>query len=127
MQATFALLWHPKEENGIHWYIRGIRPDGSFYGEARSPRAGIFVEGQIPPDDWARCTAILDQIASGPPIEPVSQWTARIGRWRKSLSDCEIVRGYRHGDETETEEGALFFELKGLLEKQVSKFYPSIA
>ncbi len=127
MDATFAIVGHPQADRDVHWYIRGIKPDGTFYGEARSPAAIVNVEGQIPADDWERCRIILNQIASGPPVTPSNKWDVRIGRWRTSLADADIVAGYEHGDEHRSNEGKMFLELKLLLEKQIARFYNTVA
>src|SRR5215211_6901775 len=107
MDDTFAILWHAKA-SGDYFYIRGVKPDGTFYGERRTPTEISNVGGQISAEDWTRCCAILDKIASGPPITPSPGWSARIGRWGNSLLDAEIVAGYGHGDEEGSDFARIF-------------------
>jgi hypothetical protein len=130
MLPTFALLWSPWDAHGTRGYLRGIRPDGSYYGEVlwleQDPdrRQLVNVHGQIGDDVWPRCQHILEQIGLGPAIEPSPSWIARLARWRTSLSDAEIVAGYAPGDEVKLEPARLFLELLTLLESAIAKSQP---
>ncbi len=124
MDANFAILWHSKS-NGEFFYIRAVKPDGTFYGERRRATEINNVEGAIPAEEWDRCCKILDRIASGPPIAPIQNRVAKIARWNESLSDAVIVAHYLNGDEEKSDDGGMFLELLGILERRCRTNSPS--
>lgn len=113
---SLVLRWREKTTPQIVWFLRGIRPDGSYYGEIRSqfniPRStdnahGIIrtIEGQLSPsdaktiftlaavirnlnyvDDAADCRGVL---ADG----PINQSTILL-RFKDTERDAEVSRPF---------------------------------
>jgi len=128
-EKKYVITWSNRE--GINWYIRGIKPDGSFYGEilymssSPSKRCATFVEGQIPPEDWRICQDLISQLA------PFSQGHEKkhfglLGCWTTSLGVSTIIFTYDAGDEMVSDDARRFLEIKAIVEKEVAKDYPKI-
>jgi len=141
MEYTYSLLWRngaPPKSGKIAWHIRGIKADGSFYGEIRfdspSPdkRLATIVEGSISGEDWYRCLEILDGFSALPIDELSMKSTGNIyygvlGRRDKSsmcLLDSPFF--YNLGDESNSDKARLFIELIEIMEKEISKSYHKI-
>jgi hypothetical protein len=124
MQPKFALLWRRDGPEGIEWFLRGILPDGSFYGSIHhySRRKAAGVDGLLPAADWAQCREILGRFEVRPPFPP-GPCFALLARWFETLSFPEILFKYEPGDEATSEDARAFLQLKILLEKEVSKAY----
>ena len=143
MEYIYSLIWKGDGSEGIAWHIRGIEPDGSFFGEIRfdSPnlekrKMGSAI-GIIPNKDWRRCCEILEEFSKLPidksSIKLISAKTTPmpIGNyaslWRRdeSYRVLDIPLKYNLGDEKKSRKARLFLELKEILEKEISKSYPS--
>ena len=59
MEQKYSIRWNDLQ--GMGFWLRGIKPDGSFYGELEyaygdpARCAGTFVEGHITAEDWTEC------------------------------------------------------------------------
>jgi len=141
MKYTYLLLWRngaPPKSGKIAWHIRGIKKDGSFYGEIRfdSPdpdkRLAAGIEGSISGKDLDRCLEILDKFSVMPidklSMKPTSNvYYGVLGRRDKSsmrLLDIPFV--YNLGDENKYDKARLFIELVEIMEKEISKSYHKI-
>ena len=78
-ESSLIIRWTESRSSRFHWFIRGLRPDGSFYGEVRSenesPResdgatgVGCGIEGRISNDDIKHLTQLVAQIREHPCI-----------------------------------------------------------
>jgi hypothetical protein len=133
METKFALSWRRDSSEGVSWFIRGIKPDASFYGEilfhSKDPakRKATFVQDSIPQSDWPRCQRFLETFASQSAIEP-RQCFASLWRWSgTSMSNGVLVYQYNLGDERDSEAARQFRELTDILEKRLSDKYDAIA
>ena len=131
MKDKYNLYWRHNGTPGIVWHIRGILPDARFYGEIRrditpETRKSELVEGVIPPDDWKRCSEILEDFATNPQECNHERPFALLGKWGESLADADFLFEYEPGDEARSPKACQFLELKEILEKQVSKHYEGI-
>jgi hypothetical protein len=122
MQPNFALLWRRDGSEGVKWYIRGIRPDGTFYGEVlhTARRRASWVEGRLTGVDAKRCRDILDTFAARPALPP-STCFALLARWFTTLGTAEVVFKYEVGDEEMSSDARAFLELKRLLDPVISE------
>ena len=129
----YAFRWKTDGSEGIAWYIRGIKPDASFYGELRfdSPdptkRKITFLEGKISKNDWLRIRDLLlffNTPVTNPGLHPCF---ALIAKWEgTNLGNAQITFQYNLGDESKSEQAKRFLELHDLLEQEVSKTYDKI-
>ena len=138
MEYIYSLIWKADGSEGIAWHIRGIEPDGSFFGEIRfdstipeKRKMGSAI-GIIPKGNWRRCCEILDEFSSLPIDKTQMKWTSKPGPtrfyaslWRrdKSYRVLDVPLAYNLGDEKNSRKARLFLELKEILEKEISKSY----
>jgi type II secretory pathway component PulJ len=122
----YSLQWH--DPQGMGFWIRGINPDGSFYGEimyaygdpARS--AGTTVSGQISSADWAECQKLIDGMHIPEPFANIN-WDGQLSSWTESNSTPQILFRYRLGDEERSVEARHFLKLKRTIELHLSDQY----
>lgn len=127
MQPNFALLWRRDGSEGLKWFIRSIRSDGSFYGEVlhMERHRGAWVEGTLSSEDSVRCLEILETFATRQPL-PAGACFALLARWFESVGSAEVVFKYELGDEAISSDANAFLELKNLLDPIVSVAYSNI-
>jgi hypothetical protein len=131
----YALTWRCDGSEGIKWHLRGIRDDGSFYGEVRfvsaepTRRMATLVSGQLSP---AECTR-LDELATlvrqqPPPVAPGPHFAALFERLSPTnAGDVKRLFEYKRGDEADSGPARAFIELASLLEKHLIPFYARLA
>lgn len=123
----YRLIWRGDGSERIRWWLRGIKEDGSFYGDLLlispdpSRCCGTSVDGVIPPADWRRCREILHELSSSDPLPP-GPCLALLAEAGADDRD-RIIFQYDLGDEHRSPKAALFLDLIAMLEKQVSKVY----
>jgi hypothetical protein len=127
----YALLWRQDGSEGSAWYLRGIREDGSFYGEVRHQSAdggrnvAAGVEGRLSPGEAARLWQLVEVIRRAPPSPPGrGHFAALVER----LDPTDFGRTglrftYRLGDEAGSEAARALLELVALVEPHLSPFY----
>jgi hypothetical protein len=121
----FALSWRCDGSEGIKWYIRGIREDGSFYGEVRfqselsQRRWSASVSGQLSPAERERLVELLKLIREAPPPEELgSHFGALFERWPSANAGAvRRLFEYHRGDEESSLHAQAFVELVGLFEQ----------
>jgi hypothetical protein len=131
----FALTWRCDGSEGVKWNLRGIREDGSFYGEIRfqseeaSRRKATFVSGHLPLAELDRLTALIGIIRQAPPLDKPGQHFGALFE-RLSLSKAGDVRRlyeYQRGEEVHSLLAKAFIELVALLNQHLLPFYERIA
>jgi len=111
---------------GMGFWLRGIKPDGSFYGELMyaygdpARRAGTTVEGHIPTEDWTTCQELIKKCSSSS-CPPEEKWVGQLASWSDSLSKPDILFQYQTGDEENSSTAEAFLELKRTVEKHLSE------
>jgi hypothetical protein len=131
----FALTWRCDGSEGIRWYLRGIRDDGSFYGEVRFQSAdqsrciATWVTGQLSPDECQRLAELAAIIQRQPPPgEPGPYFAALFERLSPTnAGDVRRMFEYHWGDEANSEPARAFVELAGLIERHLTPFYAKIS
>jgi hypothetical protein len=112
---------------GVAWTLRGIREDGSFYGELlvrsrdAAERWGACVDGQLSPAEVARLSELVAVIRRQPPPEEAGPSLGVLFE-RLSPTNAGQVRRlfeYRVGDEASSEEARAFLQLVELLRPYV--------
>lgn len=127
----FALTWRCDGSEGIVWYLRGIRADGSFYGEVRfqssheSRRRATSVTGQLSPRECERMAELAEVIRQQPaPAEPGPHFAALFERLSTTnAGDVRRLFEYHEGDEASSEPARAFVELVGIIEQHLLPFY----
>ena len=128
MDDNIIVRWTDDNPEGTrHWFLRGIRSDGRFYGEVRQVRdeGGILsrIQGQLSKDD----VELLHQLKKK--IEGLSG-RADVGKtpYQGLLSlgtptkPCVILR-YQVGDESTLPAARLFIDIIDMLRPYVSRLY----
>ena len=122
MERKYSVEW--EDPQGMGFWLRGIKPDGSFYGELmyaygdRQRRAGTTVEGQLPPEVWTVCRGMIEVI-SRVRYAPDTQWSGQLACWTEELSAREIMFRYCLGDEARSDAAKQFLLLKRVLDGQL--------
>jgi hypothetical protein len=130
----FALTWRCDGSEGIKWYLRGIRDDGSFYGEIRfqtadpSRRIATSVDGRLSTAECQRMTELAAVIQQQPaPATPEPHFAALFERLSPTnAGDVRRLFEYRQGDEAWSEPARAFLELVGIIEQHLSPFVARI-
>src|SRR5882724_3934085 len=127
METNYILQWRLDESEGIRWFIRGIKPDGSFYGEvsyhnstAPTRSWSTFVDGQLSPEDLSRCNAIFTEFSNSEFIKPEKIFGA-LSRWTKTISKPTHLFCYEQGTEAKNLKARRFLELHEIIQKYVSE------
>ena len=128
-----VIRWHESDLHRYHWFIRGLRSDGSYYGEVRStfdkPRdsdglSGIArsVEGKLSTDDIKRVLDLAARIREQPSPDtdlPVVGVLAD-----GPVGDPTVL--YRHSDSAASEFAMYFVEIIAILRPHLAYHYPSL-
>jgi hypothetical protein len=131
----YAILWRQDGSEGYAWYIRGIRGNGSFYGEVRYQSAdesrclAVGVAGGLTPRDRARLGELIEVIRRAPP-RPSQRGHFALLLERLDPADFGKIGlqfTYRLGDEAESAPARAFLEVVGLVEPYLAPFYARLA
>ena len=128
-----VIRWTETESLRYHWFIRGLRSDGSFYGEVRStfdtPRVsdgasglGRTIEGNLSAGDIQRVSELAAQIRAHPLPDtdiPV------IGVLADGPIDDSTVL-YRHPNSTDSDTTTYFLEIIAILRPHLAHHYPAL-
>ena len=131
---TLVIRWAESESPRYNWFIRGLRPDGSFYGEVRStfdtPRAtdgaagvGRSIEGQLDRDDMERVAEFAAQIRTHPAPDtdlPVNGVLAD-----GPIGDPIIL--YRHPNSSDSDATEPFLGIIEILRPHLAHHYSSLS
>jgi hypothetical protein len=131
----FAFTWRCDGSEGLKWYLRGIRADGSFYGEVQfqsddaGRRKAVWVSGQLSPQECERVAELAAVIRrQKPPAEQAPHFAALFERLSPAeAGDVRRLFEYSRGDEVHSKAARAFVELAGLVERHVSPSYSTIA
>lgn len=131
---TLVIRWNESESPSYHWFIRGLRSDGSFYGEIRSrfdtPRAsdgvsgeGRAIEGLLSPRDMERITQLAAQIRKQPAPETDQPVTGVLADG--SVSNPTVL--YRHpSSDANNAASEPFLEIIAILRPYIAQYYSSL-
>ena len=128
--SMFALTWRCDGSEGVKWNLRGIREDGSFYGEIRfqsevaSRRKAIFVSGRLPLAEQDRLTALIGILRQAPRLDkPGRHFGALFERLSPNKAgDVRRLYEYQRGEEVHSLLAKAFVELVALFNQQLSPF-----
>ena len=119
----YAIRW--KTTAWERWYIRGIRPDGYFYGTVDNFARGygFSFEGSVL--EWPAALATLESLAS--PSEPQKIGptgtevlpSGLVARYEKTLGEAQIIYHYESGDESMNLQARKFLDLIKFLEPTI--------
>ena len=130
---TYILKWREGLSPEIRWFLRGIREDGSFYGEFQcvwqSPKqidgksvdgAGKSIEGRMSTSDNSRFRELAAGIGT-PGAKSIDGWT---GLLAEGSIDCPIMRFYYvPGDVRESSDASRFLAAIELLAGYLRPYY----
>ena len=129
-----VVLWRQDGSEGFAWYVRGIREDGSFYGEVRhqSPRAArstsADVSGRLTPEQCARVRELVGIIRQASPRRLPTRFAALVERLDPAdFGKIGLQFEYRLGDEAASPPARAFLELARILEQHLSPHYARLA
>lgn len=80
-RPSYVIVWMASD---VHWYIRGFRSDGSFYGtyNDNKARVGGNINGRISATHYAQIVCLIEQIRQNRPENPVES-----GTWKGVLGE----------------------------------------
>ena len=114
----YSVQWN--DPQGFGFWIRGIRPDGFYYGELHyafgdaTRRAATMIEGSLSTSDWARGQSLIGVVCRLTTSCAVT-WTGQLASWTTSSASPTILFRYNPGDESQSLAARAFIELKSLL------------
>ena len=124
METKISIQWSDRQ--GMGFWLRGVRPDGSYYGELEYAyddplrRAATTVVGRIPDADWAKCQALLEQFTK--PISAKRQhWVGQLASWTTQFATPVILFQYKPGDENDSQAAKAFLEIRAIVESSLSE------
>lgn len=136
MSSPQSLVLHWREETTpqITWYLRGIRPDGLYYGEIRSqfngPSAtgnlhGIIrtVEGQIAPTDADVVFALAAALRKSGKVDDASECRGVLADG--PINQPKIVHRFRETGE-DRENSDLFLGIIRIVRPYLAPLYSSL-
>lgn len=98
MTTTYVLKWYHGTSPRFSWFIRGIGPDFSFYGEvsrlAPPPRIQLNVTGHLDPTDYTSLVQLAERIKrSGSQETSDRPWEGLLAEG--PISDPRVICAYR--------------------------------
>ncbi len=128
--SIYALRWRTDNPEGFRWCLRGLRNDGTFYGELRLHGAngqcivGTSVEGQLTPEETRRMIAALDIITCDTPPK-AHEAALGVLFLRKSpidVGDVDRVFEYRGKGDTHSDATQAFLSIVNLIEPHLATY-----
>jgi hypothetical protein len=125
MQVSYGLKWRYGSDPRYQWFLRGIRADGTFYGEITCflSRGGrqVNVKGQLSEGDLARFLKMVEQIRDAGYIPSPGPWTGLLAEG--PVGAPRIIYHYRA---TEEAAAGCFMALVEILKPYMEKFYAAV-
>jgi hypothetical protein len=125
MQLSYLLKWRCGSDPQYAWSLRGIHPDGSFYGEitweSSQGRGQVNVEGKLSQSDCSRLQEILERIDKIPHRLSSELWVGLLAEG--SPQHPRIIHLYPFDCHARTDADAEFVALIDILKPYIEKFY----
>lgn len=132
---SLVLRWREETTPQITWYLRGIRPDGSYYGEIRSqfnsPRASDnayeiirTVEGQIAPTDAGTVFALAAALRKSGRVGDVSECRGVLADG--PINQPKIIFRFSETD-GDPENSGLFLDIVRIVRPYLAPLYSSLS
>jgi hypothetical protein len=134
MESVLVITWAGSQSPRYRWFIRGLRQDGSFYGEVRStfdsPResdgaSGVDrgIEGQLSSAEMDRVCRLAALIRSNPMTESVSPVIGTLADG--PINEPTVL--YRHTDcRPNSPTTQAFLDIIAILQPHLSTHYPTL-
>ncbi len=127
-QKTYILKWYHGYNPKYLWFLRGIKPDGSFYGEIRKDllQGGgtwIFVEGKLSTDDFDKFHKLANEIRKTEFI-PSMHWTGLLAEGPIGEPNHPIL--YHYSENNQKTNDKIFEAVINLLKPYMKKFYDKL-
>jgi hypothetical protein len=127
--VSYVLKWHHGTDPRICWFIRGIQPDRSFYGEIMvfSGERGkqINVTGSLSESDYARFLLLVRDIEKHKSAdESNSPWEGLLAVGPPG--NPRILFRYRHSEHQTTRAAPRFLEVVNLIAPYLRRFQESL-
>lgn len=133
-EGSLVFRWYDRASLTYAWIIRGLRVDGSFYGEVRShfdaPRssdgaAGVYstIEGQLTPSETNRVFELANAIRNHPTDDLRSAQIGFLGDG--PIDKVQVI--FRYGvDDADSPAHKAFRELVAILRPHIEPLYPKL-
>lgn len=134
-ESSLIIRWTESRSSRFHWFIRGLRPDGSFYGEVRSenesPResdgatgVGCGIEGRISNDDIKHLTQLVAQIREHPCIDTDKSVVGLLAEG--PVSKPVVVYRFCEGAAEKSKASDAFLAIIAILRPYIATHYPKL-
>jgi hypothetical protein len=124
-RTSYVLKWYRRGDHRCSWFIRGIKPDRSFYGEVTVFIAGggkqVNAAGSLSESDYAEVLMLIEQIKKHPITDdPDASWDGLLAEG--PVDNPRIIFRYRDSDHRSSEAGQRFMELLDLMAPYLRQF-----
>lgn len=128
-RSSYALKWYHGSDPRYCWFIRGIKPDRSFYGEITvfigDGGKQVNVTGSLSELDYARLLSLIREIEADVSGDDSG------ARWEGLLAEGpathpRTIFKYRSAANQSTAAGSRFLEMVDLLAPYLEQFYESL-
>jgi len=123
-RASYVLKWYRRGDRRCSWFIRGIRPDRSFYGEVTIFIGGggrqVNAAGSLSESDYTRLLALVEEIEEHLIEDGPAPWEGLLAQG--PVDNPRIIYRYRKGAEQSTEAGRRFLEVVNLMAPYLRQF-----
>jgi len=130
MQKTYVLKWYHGSDPRYGWFIRGIRPDGTFYGEIRrfSQNEGkqIDIKGELSKIDLIQFLKSVNEIQQTVSALSNEPWIGLLAEGPVTDPHPNILYHYLKENRKDTHADRCFEELIGIFLPYMEKFYDNL-
>ncbi len=128
-QASYVFKWYHGSDRRYCWFIRGIKPDRSFWGEITVfiGRGGkqVNVTGCLSESDYARFLSLVKEIETDVGAgDPDAIWDGLLAEG--PVSNPRIIFRYRRDSHQTSATGLQFLSLVDVLAPYLRCFYESL-
>jgi hypothetical protein len=122
IKFPIVVRWYDSSSHGkISWFFRGIREDGSFYGDVKNIKLHNNIEGKLEEQDCVAVVNILYRLTHPSdaivPLTLVNGWKGLLALG--TIQNPEVIIYYCDGDELRNYDCKLFLDIISLLRKYV--------
>ena len=127
---TYVLKWKHGTDPRYSWFIRGIKPDGSFYGDMTAFVGSfggkqISFAGTLIESDHVRLQSLIDAIRAIPSeVDSDMPWTGLLAE--DTIGKPTILFRYVPGSDQPSGVGELFLELVTIIRPYLNPYYQSL-
>ncbi len=129
MSTSHCIKWYHGTDPLYCWFIRGIKPDRSFYGEINAfcsnGGRGVTVTGSLSASDHARLLLLVSEIEDAATVDESDEpWKGLLAEG--PVMQPRIIFRYRGGGKEPSSAEAAFLAIIDLLAPYLDRFYEDL-